>query len=154
MLRYAFVLTIGAAFTLPVTLAAQAATTPRIRACSLLTRETVRQHLPWHAVLDQFPAEEEPIGAAGSSCNYPSVFIQILPFSQGTLDAFRKSGGEEAISGVGDVAYFRHNRQGYAELAVKVGSRTLTLQANVEGNMETVKPATIRLAKALVEKLR
>ena len=125
-----------------------------IKACSLLPKEEVKKYLPWNAVLDRMPLEEEPIGASGSSCNYPSVFIQVFPFSQGTIDAARKKGGLEAISGVGDEAYFHNNRNEYAELYVKTGKHLLTIQANADGKIEAVKPGALNLAKALVAKLR
>ena len=56
------------------------------------------KHLPWKPVLDGMAIEEEPVGVSGSSCNYPSVFIQVLPFSQRTIDLARKKGGLEIIS--------------------------------------------------------
>ena len=58
---------------------ASAAAAPRIKACSLVPKEEVKKHLPWNAVVDRMEPEEEAIGASGSSCNYPSVFIQVLP---------------------------------------------------------------------------
>ena len=133
------------------------AQSPRIQACSLLAKEEVKKHLPWKAMLDQMAPEEEPIGATGSSCNYPSVDIQVLPFSQGFMDSARKqAGGIEAISGIGDEAYFRNNPNGYAELYVKTGKHIVTLQANVppDGSIASVKPGVMSLAKALVAKLR
>jgi hypothetical protein len=132
----------------------EARQTPAIRACSLLPKAEVKKHLPWIAALDQMPAEEEAVGKSGSSCNYPSVFIQILPFAQGTIDAFKKSGGMEAISGVGDEAYFRNNKDRYAEVLVRAGKYLVTLQANVDNNMATVKANAVNLAKALVAKLK
>lgn len=131
-----------------------AALAPIIPACSLVPKEEVKKHLPWIAVLDSFPIEEEPIGNYGSSCNYPSVFIQVLPFSQSTIDSARKRGGLETISGVGDEAYLYNNADLYAELYVKAGKYLLTLQADMDGNIESVKPGVLNLAKALVEKLR
>ena len=68
-------------------------------ACSLLPKEEVKKHLPWIDFLDSMPIEEEPIGSSGSSCNYPSVFIQVLPFSQGLMDAVRTQDDTEAVSG-------------------------------------------------------
>jgi hypothetical protein len=131
-----------------------AAGSSAIKACSLVPKEEVKKHLPWIAVLDQFPIEEEPVGPSGSSCNYPSVFIQVMPFSQGTIDAARKKGGLETISGVGDEAYFYNNANRYAELYVKTGKHMLTLQANWDGKSEAVRAGTLNLAKALVAKLR
>ena len=130
------------------------ANSPRIKACSLLPKEEVKKHLPWIPVLDNMKIEEEPIGTSGSSCNYPSVFIQVLLFSQRTIDLARKKEGIETISGVGEEAYFHNNANRYAELYVKVGKYLLTLQANVDGKIESVKPGVLNLAKALVAKLR
>jgi hypothetical protein len=102
--------------------------------------------------------EEEPVGAgfAGSACEYPSVRIQVLPFSQGILDAERKRVQIESVAGVGDEAFFAPRVRQYAEMYVKVGKHLLTLQAGVPtgGTVETVKPAVVNLAKALVAKLR
>ena len=131
-----------------------AAASPRISACSLVPKEEVKKQLPWIPALDRMAVEEEAVGASGSSCNYPSVFIQILPFSQRTIDLARKKGGIETISGVGDEAYFHNNANRYAELYVRVGKHLLTLQANVDGKIESVKPGVLNLAKALVTKLR
>jgi hypothetical protein len=137
----------------PQTLQAQSDQAPPA-ACSLVPKEEVKKHLPWNAVLDGMPIEEEPIGASGSSCSYPTVFIQVLPFSQRMIDAMREKGGLEGIGDVGDEAYFRNNRDQYAELFIRVGKYLLTLQADVDGNMASVKPGAMSLAKALVEKLR
>jgi hypothetical protein len=70
------------------------------------------------------------------------------------LDVAREKGGLETIGGVGDEAYFHNNADRYAELYVRAGQHLLTLQANVDGNMEAVKPGVVNLAKALVAKLR
>ena len=126
-----------------------------VKVCSLLTKADVKKHLPWAAFLDQMEPEETPIGNSGSSCNYPSVDVQVLAFRQGTIDAARKKGGLESVSGIGDEAYFHNNANRYAELYVRVGDRLLTLQANVSaGGIESVKPGVLSLAKALVAKLR
>jgi hypothetical protein len=132
---------------------APAAAAPRIKVCSLVPKEEVKAHLPWIAALDQFAPEEEAIGASGSSCNYPSVLIQVLPASPGTVDLVRKKPGIETIAGVGDEAYFNNNADRYAELFVRVGQRLLTLQANANGKVAAVKPGVVNLAKALVAKL-
>ena len=131
-----------------------AAGSPTIGACSLVSKEEVKRHLPWIPALDGMAIEEEPVGTSGSSCNYPSVFIQVLPFSQRMIDLAREHGGLETIDGVGDEAYFHNNANRYAELYVKAGTHLLTLQANVDGTIESVKPGVLNLAKALVAKLR
>ena len=145
----------GVALGFPLLLLAQNKQPPqKISACALVPKEEVKKHLPWMPLLDQMAVEEEPIGKDGSSCNYPSVFIQVLPFSQRMIDSARKKGGLEPISGLGDEAYFHNNRDRYAELYVKTGQHLLTLQANVQGKIEAVKPGVLNLAKVLVAKLR
>jgi hypothetical protein len=126
----------------------------QVEVCKLLSKEEVKSHLPWIAVLDQMPIEEEAIGTSGSSCTYPTVFVQVLQFDQGSIDALRKDAPLEAISDVGDEAYFRNNMNRYAELMVRVGPRMLTLQADGEGKMDTTKSQVIALAKLYVPKLR
>lgn len=127
---------------------------PGVKACSLMSKEEVRQLLPWHDLLDGMPIEEEAVGVSGSSCNYPSVFIQVLPFSQHTIEAFRDTDGVESVGDMGDEAYFRNNRDEYAEVVVKAGDHLLTVQANVDSTVEAVKPNALMLAKALAEQLR
>lgn len=144
----------GGAWVHPRPLVAQSATSQRTAVCALVPKGEVKRHLPWIAALDQLPVEEEAIGASGSSCNYPSVTIQVLPFSSQALEAIRRRGGLETIAGVGDEAYFYNNRNRYGELYVRVGNRVLTVQANANDSVEGVKPGTISLAKVLVGKLR
>jgi hypothetical protein len=129
------------------------APTPRISVCSLLTKEEVKEHLPWIPLLDNMPIDEEPVGVSGSSCNYPSVFVQVLPFTQNFMDMVRKQDGIGTVAAVGDEAYFRHNPNGYAEIAVRTGDYVLTLQASVDGDVEAVKPGVLNLANAYVTKL-
>lgn len=124
-----------------------------IGACSLLPKEDVRKYLPWQAILDGMPVEEEPLGSSGSSCNYPSVFIQIMPFARSMIDIMREKGGLETVSRIGDEAYFYNNGNEYAELYVRAGYYLLTVQANVNGSVESVKPGVLNLAKALVTRL-
>lgn len=127
---------------------------PIVRACSLMTKEEVKRHLPWAAMLDQFEAEEDALGNYGSGCEYPSVRVQVMTFSQGTIDAAKKKSGIETVSGVGDEAYLYNNANSYAELYVKVGGRLLTLQASFNGSIDAVKPGVLSLARALVAKLQ
>jgi hypothetical protein len=154
----AAVVVAGVGSMIPRPLGAQSGSAPasasRIAVCSLVPKDEVKRHLPWLPMLDQFPIEEEPIGASGSSCNYPSVTVQVLPFSPRTIEAMRERGGLETVAGVGDEAYFYNNRNGYAEVYVRIGNRLLTVQANANDNVQGVKPGAISLAKVLVEKLR
>ena len=125
-----------------------------LRACSLVPKEEVKRYLPWAPALDQFPVEEEPVGNSGSSCNYPSGTIQVMPFSQSMIEAARKKGGLEALKRIGDEAYFYNNPNGYAEVYVKTGKYLVTVQANARDKVDAVKPGAVDLAKALVSKLR
>ena len=127
---------------------------PKVGACSLLSREEVKRHLPWMSALDGMAEEEEPIGINGSSCNYPSVTIQVLSFTRKTMDDVRSMSNTEAVSGVGEEAYLRNRNNEYAELFVKVGERLLTVQANLDNNFDALKPGTLALGRALVAKLR
>lgn len=146
-------ITLAIGFSHPVLLLAQAPASTRIAACSLLPKEEVKKHLPWIDVLDQMAVEEEPIGDSGSSCNYPSVFIQVLSSSSGLLELAREKGKPEAISDIGDEAWFRNNDDRYAELYVRVGNYVLTIQASVYDTIESVKPGVLSLARALVAEL-
>jgi hypothetical protein len=145
-----------------VSVAAQQRQTPagpagdRIKVCSLLPRAEVKKHLPWQPLLDKMPEEEIPVGATGSSCEYPSVGVQVLVFTPQFIEAAKKAGFAESVPGVGDEAYYRANPNGYAELYVRIGQRILTIQGNVPTGQkaEAVKPGVISLAKTYVPKLR
>lgn len=145
---------IGTGLVVPVSLLAQSPMPSSVAACSLLPKEEVKGHLPWIDALDAMEPEEEPIGDSGSSCNYPSVFIQVLPSSSRILDMAREKGGLEAVRDIGDEAYFHNNADRYAELYVRVGGYLLTLQANVTDTIEAVKPGALGLARALAAKLK
>jgi hypothetical protein len=128
-----------------------------VKACSLATVAEVKKIAPWPPHMDQFvKAEEEPLGTHGSSCNYSTVFVQVMAFNQGTIDAAKKAGAQEAVAGVGDEAYVRNNRNRYAELITRVGPHLLTLQLNVGTGktFEDEKPKLIELSKLFVSKLR
>lgn len=71
---------------------AAGATYQVVKACSLLSLGEVKKLAPWEPHFDKWAdGEEEPIGTAGSSCNYPSVFIQVMAFLQSFLDTLRKT---------------------------------------------------------------
>ena len=125
-------------------------------ACAILPRAEVRKHLPWPDFLDKVTTLEEERSGAGSACEYPSVRIQVLPFSPGALDAERKKPQVESVAGIADEAIFVPRVRQYAEMYVKSGNYLLTLQAGVPTGqtVDTVKPAVVNLAKALVAKLR
>jgi hypothetical protein len=128
----------------------------RINACSLLTRDEVKKHLPWQSLFDGIPDEETAIGETGSACEYPSVGVQVLVFTPQFMASAKKAGFSEPVPGVGDEAYYRTNPNGYAELYVRIGQRILTIQGNAPPGQkaEVVKPGVISLARAYVAKLR
>jgi len=116
---------------------------PVVKVCSLLPRAEVKRLIGGNQLFDMMAPEEEAV-AGGSSCNYPGVLIQVIPFRQGLIDTVRKRGRLETVGGVGDEAYLYDNPAGYAELYVKVGARLLTLQRDVEagptGLWRTLRP--------------
>jgi len=134
----------------------QAAKANRIKVCELLPKDEVRKHFPWEPMFDRMKLEEEAIGTEGSSCGYPSVHVQVLPYGQSFIDAARNRGGLEPVAGVGDEAYFHDNKNLFAELYVRIDKRIVTLQVSVprDGKAEMVKPALVNLAKAYAARLR
>jgi hypothetical protein len=137
-----------------------AAGKPAIRACSLLTKELVTKVTPRKDTSTLFlvAPQEESLGASGSACEYGGIGLQIDPFTPDRLEELRKQIGKDwtAVPGVGDSAYFRDNSGNFAELYVRVGTRTLTIQMSVPmgSTAAAIKPNTITLANALVPKLR
>ena len=135
-----------------------------IRACSLLTREEVKKIVGGHPdptidkVFDKMPLEEDSLAGGGSSCGYPSVHIQINPFPFSTIDDMRKKDPSAwtTVSGVGDAAYLRNNRDEWAELFARAGKHVVTIQLDLEPPRETLekaRPAASALAQALIAKL-
>jgi len=130
---------------------------PAIRACEVLTRDVVAKFDTGNPKMrDLIPRDEEAIGSHGSSCNDGSIFVQIDPFLNS--DSYRRSPAKDwqAVSGVGDTAYFHNNRDRYAELMVWSGKHHFTIQLSVPDGRtaEAVKPNTIGIATALVAKLK
>ena len=135
-----------------------AAGKPRLRACALLTRELIDKFATAESkrVLHLVPPQEDMLGAHGSACEYGGIGFQIDPFAR--PEEIRKSLGKEwqAVAGVGDTAYFRSNRNNYAELMVWTGTHHFTIQMSVPtgATAESIRPNTIGLANALIPKLR
>ena len=153
--RFAATAGFAATTLLPGPALSQAAPQP-IKVCPLVSKADVKKNIPWKDVLDQMPVDEEAVGTTGSSCNYPTVHVQVLAFRQSFIDTMGKDTKLDPVSGVGDAAWFRNNKNRFAELAVKVGPRLLTLQADIPdgGTIESVKPGMLNLAKLYVGKLR
>jgi hypothetical protein len=104
-------------------------------------------------MFDFMELEEHAIGDSGSSCSYPSVEIQVLPSSSRIIEMARERGGLEGLSGIGDEAYFHNNSDEYAEVYVRAGRYILTVQANVDDQIESTRPQAVSLARALVARL-
>lgn len=128
-----------------------------VGACSLLSLAEVKKLAPWQPHLDPYAkGEEGALGSYGSSCEYPTVGIQVMAFNRSTIDALRKAGPIESVGGVGDEAYVRSNRGYFAELFARVGPHLLTVQLSVEKNktFEAIKPSLIEIGKAFAARLR
>jgi hypothetical protein len=140
--------------------AGEAAGQPAIRACSLLTKELVMKVTPEKdtSMLFLVPPQEDALGASGSACEYGGIGLQVDPFTPGRFEELRKRAGETwvPVAGVGDAAYFRENGRNFAELYVRVGTHTLTIQMGVPraSTPAAIKSNTIELANALIPKLR
>jgi hypothetical protein len=127
-----------------------------VKVCSLVSLAEVKKIAPWPPHLDAIAkATEEPVGTRGSSCNYPTADVQVLSFNQQTLELVKKSTAE-ALSGLGDEAYARNNRDRYAEVVAKVGVHLVTVQLNIGTGetFESSKKTAVALAQAFVAKLR
>jgi len=152
----AALITTGVVSACPPFLLAEATQPPKMSACALVPKEEVKKHLPWIPVLDQMAIEEEPIGNGGSSCNYPSVFIQVLPFSQGMIDSARKQGGLEPVSGLPQqqrsiCRALRESRQAPADAA---GERTQQDRSGEAGRPQFGKDTRRKAALTVPSRIR
>src|SRR5262245_14904234 len=129
----------------------------KISACSLLTREEVKEVVPWPPLLDQLESEEDVL-PNGSGCNYPNTYIQVLSASawESFVDVFGKDATSEPVAGIGDEAYIRDNQHMWAELCAKVGTHVLTIQHDLNDGETTqaAKPRVIALAKLAAARLK
>jgi hypothetical protein len=96
---------IAAAYALELPLMASQSSAAVIKVCELLPKDEVKKLIGGSQVFDMFPPQEEPLGTYGSSCNYPSVTLQVIPFLSSTIDAARTRGPLESVPNVGDEAY-------------------------------------------------
>lgn len=129
----------------------------RINACSFLTREVVMKvNPPANKYALAIPAAEEPVGPHGSYCEYGGIGLQIDPFVRS--EDLRKAPGKEwqAVSGLGDTAWFRDNKGNFAELMVWTGAHHFTIQMSIPmgGTAEKMKPNTLELANTIIPKLK
>ena len=127
-----------------------------VEVCSLLSLAEVKKLAPWPPHLDAFAKAEEEAIPQGSSCNYPTVDVQVMSFRQSTIDRLKKTDKLEPVSGIGDEAYLRNNKDRYSELLARVGPHLLTVQFNIPTGQtfETTKTTVIGLGKAYAAKLR
>lgn len=131
---------------------------PGVRACALLSRElAIKVSGAVNKLVFDLPPEEEPAGN-GTACHYVDITLQIDTFTPDRLEQMRKTAEQEwaPLSGVGDAAYFRNNRNRFAELIGRVGAHSFTIQLGVpfQGSAESMKPNVIALANAIAPKLR
>ena len=127
-------------------------------ACSFLSKELVMKvsgSVNKH-VFD-LPPEEEKVGK-GTACSYADIVLQVDVFTPDAIDGIAKKAATEwtPLSGIGDAAYFRNNKNNYAEIIGRVGTRTFTIQLGVpfQSTVEKTKPNAVTLAHAIVAKLR
>jgi hypothetical protein len=126
-------------------------------ACALLTKDVLAAHTPtsiesFKLMMSMQPMEDK-VGA-GTACSYGGVTLQLDPFAAASFD--RLFGEWTPVAGIGTKAFFRQNRNAYAELAVLSGSRILTLQMSVPDGRtpSSIQPNVVALAKALLAKMK
>ena len=107
------------------------------------------------------PRSEKGPGPGESSCRFPGrirsgVSIALSPTTRATFDEFRKllvEQGEkpEAVTGIGDAAYFWHPGRVY----VLTGQTMITVSfSNETGVSEKMKQDLLALARAVLTKLK
>jgi hypothetical protein len=112
--------------------------------------ETAR---PVGSTFDFMEPEENAISDFGSSCRYPTVVVQVFPSSSRIIENARQRGGLEALSGIGDEAYFRAFGEVVVEVSVRAGRYIVTVQADVDDGIDSSKTRAVNLARALVASL-
>jgi hypothetical protein len=133
-----------------------AAGTPAVRACSILTRDLVAPFTQNKQVLDLIPPDEESMGGSATACEHGSVRLQLFPTPRAQQNRTPTVKDLQPLSGAGEAAYFRSNRNRYAELMVWTATHYFTLQVSVPtgSTAEAIKPNTVALANAIIAKLR
>jgi hypothetical protein len=128
---------------------------PAMRACSILTKDLAAPFAENKKVLDLIPPTEEALGSSGAACQYGAVRLQLYPIARSQQKRTPPK-DMQPIAGAGEAAYFRNNRDRYAELMVWTATHYFTLQVNVPTGKtaETIRPDTIALANAVIAKLR
>ena len=158
-MRHVFALFIAAGCFMTPAVAFQARTdgAAAVRACSILTKDLVAPFTRNKNVLDAIPPEEEALAGSGSACEWGLVRLQLYPIARGTKPNRTAPNREfQPVSGAGEAAYFRNNRNNYAELVVWTATHHFTLQVSVPtgSTADAIKPDTIALANTIIAKLR
>ena len=124
-----------------------------MKVCTLVAAAEVKKLAPWPAAYDAQVAEK-PI-ARGSSCDYPTAYVQVTQFQQIIFDGVGKDAGVERIAGVGDASLIR-NSESFADLLVKVGPHLVSVQMNFGAGktFANSKNAMIEIGKAFAARLR
>jgi hypothetical protein len=124
-----------------------------VKACSVLTRDLVLPFAQNPKLLDLIPPAEEAVGKSAAACEYGVVRLQLYAPGSGPVKTQPKD--FQALPGVGDLAYFRNNRDYYAELMVWTGTRYFDLQVAVPtgSTAEAIKPKAVTLANQVIAKL-
>jgi hypothetical protein len=135
---------------------AGAAGKPTVGACSILTRDLVAPFAENKKLLDLIPPEEEAMASSASACEYGIVRLQLYPIDRALQKRTAPGKDFQPVSGAGEAAYFRNNRNTYAELVVWTATHRFTLQVSVPTGRtaEAIKPDTIALANKIIARLR
>ena len=132
-----------------------AAATTGVRACSVLTKEMVAPFSPNKQVLDVIKPTDESMGS-GSACNWGGVRLQLFATPRAKQTRTPPAKDMTPLSGAGEAAYFRSNRDQYAEAAIWTATHYLMLQIGVPtgSTAEAIKPRVVTLANAIIAKLK
>ena|SRR5688572_25711181 len=132
-----------------------AASPAGVRACTVLTKDLVTPFTANKQVLDLIPASDESM-AARSACKWGGVRLQLYPIPRSNQKRTPPVKDMQPLSGTGEAAFFRSNRDNYAELMVYSATHYFTLQVTVPmgSTAEAIKPDTVKLANAIIAKLR
>jgi hypothetical protein len=135
--------------------AGAAAGATAVRACSVLTKDMVAPFSANKQVLDVMKPTDESMGS-GSACQWGGVRLQLFPSPRAKQTRTPPVKDMKPLSGAGEAAYFRSNRDQYAELAIWTATHYLMLQVSVPmgSTAEAIKPNTVTLANAIIAKLR
>lgn len=129
---------------------------PGVSACALLTREMVAPFTANKAMLDLVPPSDESLGGSGSACDWGGVRLQLFATPRANQTRTPPVKDMQPVAGVGEAAYFRSNRDRFAELVAWTATHRLMLQVSVPmgKTAEAIKPETSALANAIIAKLR